>query len=219
MRRLADELPLPINAIALPDQDDPASFGPFGVGRISFGPFLQRALSSRAEETPGPLALVRSPTVRPAGLTIRPVRDDDERGPAGTGTKAGPPCLPVAWRHSSCLACSATAVIRVSRDSVDPPAVVFPSTSVATTPGVDGQRPSTSTSYLVPSVQTSEATGPPVTAAPPEPPTGRFGPAGSRPRTTPTTIYNPYATSTSPANRRTRLRRAHRPGLRDVSTP
>lgn len=50
LRRLADELPLPINAIALPDLDDPASFGPLGVGRISFGPFLQRALSARAEE-------------------------------------------------------------------------------------------------------------------------------------------------------------------------
>ena len=50
MRRLTSELPLPVNAIALPDQDDPASFGPLGVGRISFGPFLQRALSARAEE-------------------------------------------------------------------------------------------------------------------------------------------------------------------------
>jgi 2-methylisocitrate lyase-like PEP mutase family enzyme len=50
LRRLADELPLPINAIALPDSDDPASFGPLGVGRISFGPFLQRVLSARAEE-------------------------------------------------------------------------------------------------------------------------------------------------------------------------
>jgi 2-methylisocitrate lyase-like PEP mutase family enzyme len=50
LRRLATELPLPVNAIALPDQDDPASFGPLGVGRISFGPFLQRALSGQAEE-------------------------------------------------------------------------------------------------------------------------------------------------------------------------
>lgn len=50
MRRLTSELPLPINAIGLPDQDDPASFGPLGVARISFGPFLQRALSGRAEE-------------------------------------------------------------------------------------------------------------------------------------------------------------------------
>ncbi|MCV7028166.1 isocitrate lyase/PEP mutase family protein [Mycobacterium sherrisii] len=50
LRRLATELPLPINAIALPDQDDPASFGPLGVARISFGPFLQAALSSRATE-------------------------------------------------------------------------------------------------------------------------------------------------------------------------
>ncbi|AEV72082.1 PEP phosphonomutase-like enzyme [Mycolicibacterium rhodesiae NBB3] len=50
MRRLTSELPLPVNAIALPDQDDPASFGPLGVGRISFGPFLQRALSASASE-------------------------------------------------------------------------------------------------------------------------------------------------------------------------
>jgi 2-methylisocitrate lyase-like PEP mutase family enzyme len=50
LRRLAAELPLPINAIALPDRDDPASFGPLGVGRISFGPFLQSALAGRATE-------------------------------------------------------------------------------------------------------------------------------------------------------------------------
>ncbi|MGE2725298.1 isocitrate lyase/PEP mutase family protein [Mycolicibacterium pulveris] len=50
LRRLASELPLPINAIAVPDSDDPASFGPLGVGRISFGPFLQNALSGRATE-------------------------------------------------------------------------------------------------------------------------------------------------------------------------
>jgi 2-methylisocitrate lyase-like PEP mutase family enzyme len=50
LRRLTTELPLPVNAIALPDQDDPASFGPLGVGRISFGPFLQTALGVRAQE-------------------------------------------------------------------------------------------------------------------------------------------------------------------------
>jgi len=50
MRRLTSELPLPVNAIALPDQDDPASFAPLGVGRISFGPFLQRALSGHVTE-------------------------------------------------------------------------------------------------------------------------------------------------------------------------
>ncbi|HZE17324.1 MAG TPA: isocitrate lyase/phosphoenolpyruvate mutase family protein, partial [Mycobacterium sp.] len=50
LRRLTNELPLPVNAIALPDQDDPASFGPLGVGRISFGPFLQTALADRAKE-------------------------------------------------------------------------------------------------------------------------------------------------------------------------
>ena len=50
MRRLTSELPLPVNAIAFPDQSDPASFGPLGVGRISFGPFLQAALSGRTKE-------------------------------------------------------------------------------------------------------------------------------------------------------------------------
>lgn len=50
LRRLTSELPLPVNAIALPDQDDPASFGPLGVGRISFGPFWQGALSARSRE-------------------------------------------------------------------------------------------------------------------------------------------------------------------------
>ncbi len=50
LRRLTTELPLPVNAIALPDRDDPASFGPLGVGRISFGPFLQSALADRAKE-------------------------------------------------------------------------------------------------------------------------------------------------------------------------
>jgi 2-methylisocitrate lyase-like PEP mutase family enzyme len=50
LRRLTAELPLPVNAIALPDQDDPASFAPLGVARISFGPFLQAALAGRARE-------------------------------------------------------------------------------------------------------------------------------------------------------------------------
>ncbi len=50
LRRLATELLLPVNAIALPDRDDPSSFGPLGVARISFGPFLQSALAGRARE-------------------------------------------------------------------------------------------------------------------------------------------------------------------------
>lgn len=49
LRRLTAELELPVNAIALPDQDDPASFGPLGVARISFGPFLQAALTGHAK--------------------------------------------------------------------------------------------------------------------------------------------------------------------------
>lgn len=52
-RRLTSELPLPVNAIGIPDQDDPASFGPLGVARVSFGPFFQMALSNRATEILG----------------------------------------------------------------------------------------------------------------------------------------------------------------------
>ena len=48
--RLTSELPCRSTRSRMPDQDDPASFGPLGVGRISFGPFFQRALSGRAEE-------------------------------------------------------------------------------------------------------------------------------------------------------------------------
>lgn len=50
LRRLATGLLLPVNAIALLDRDDPSSFGPLGVARISFGPFLQYALAGRARE-------------------------------------------------------------------------------------------------------------------------------------------------------------------------
>ncbi|MCK0177223.1 isocitrate lyase/phosphoenolpyruvate mutase family protein [Mycolicibacterium sp. F2034L] len=53
LRRLTSELPLPVNAIGIPDQDDPESFGPLGVARISFGPFLQAALATRAKEILG----------------------------------------------------------------------------------------------------------------------------------------------------------------------
>jgi 2-methylisocitrate lyase-like PEP mutase family enzyme len=44
LKRLVDELPLPVNAIARPDQDNLAQLKEIGVGRISFGPFLQGLL-------------------------------------------------------------------------------------------------------------------------------------------------------------------------------
>ena len=50
MRRLTSELPLPVNAIAMPEAADPASYGPVGVARISFGPFWQFALAERSKE-------------------------------------------------------------------------------------------------------------------------------------------------------------------------
>src|SRR6202035_2541602 len=52
LRRLTSELPLPVNAIAVPDQSDPAWFGPLGVGRISFGPYWQAALTAPSREVP-----------------------------------------------------------------------------------------------------------------------------------------------------------------------
>lgn len=53
LRRLATELPLPVNAIAAPDRVDPASLGPLGVARVSFGPFFQWALAEHAKEMLG----------------------------------------------------------------------------------------------------------------------------------------------------------------------
>lgn len=52
-RRLTSELPLPVNAIGLPDQDDKAALAALGVGRVSFGPFFQKALGGKAEELLG----------------------------------------------------------------------------------------------------------------------------------------------------------------------
>ncbi|WP_067848134.1 isocitrate lyase/PEP mutase family protein [Nocardia lijiangensis] len=48
MRRLTSELPLPVNAIGLPDKSDRAELAAQGVARISFGPYLQFALATEA---------------------------------------------------------------------------------------------------------------------------------------------------------------------------
>jgi len=87
------------------------------------------------------------------------------------------------------------AVIRVSGGSSLLPGDAPPATSYATTSSSTGR--STTTSYTVPSVQTSEDTGAPVTGPPPEASTEDQ----SRPTetTTSTTIYNPYS-STTPTN-------------------
>jgi 2-methylisocitrate lyase-like PEP mutase family enzyme len=49
-RRLVEALPRPLNAIARPDVDRLDQLAALGVGRISFGPFLQRSLGDRARE-------------------------------------------------------------------------------------------------------------------------------------------------------------------------
>lgn len=85
------------------------------------------------------------------------------------------------------------AVMRVADNSVDPPNVVFPDTSVASTTSFT--TPSSTTSYTTPSAQTSEFTPPP--APPPAPPSDGGPVDQSDAPTAPTTIYNPYATPTS----------------------
>ncbi len=49
MRALTSRLPLPVNAIAVPDNPAKAELAEQGVARISFGPFLQAALAEEAE--------------------------------------------------------------------------------------------------------------------------------------------------------------------------
>lgn len=53
LRLLAAGLPKPVNALAAPDQDDPASFGQVGIARVSFGPLFQVALGKYAGELLG----------------------------------------------------------------------------------------------------------------------------------------------------------------------
>lgn len=50
LRKLAAGLPKPVNALAAPDSDDPASFGQLGIARVSFGPLLQVALAKYTGE-------------------------------------------------------------------------------------------------------------------------------------------------------------------------
>ena len=52
-RRLTSELPLPVNAIAVPALDALAHFAELGVGRISFGPLWQADLAERSKELLG----------------------------------------------------------------------------------------------------------------------------------------------------------------------
>ncbi|MFF2084777.1 isocitrate lyase/phosphoenolpyruvate mutase family protein [Nocardia sp. NPDC058176] len=48
LRRLTEELPLPVNAIGQPGTPAKEYFAELGVARISFGPFLQAALGAEA---------------------------------------------------------------------------------------------------------------------------------------------------------------------------
>ena len=53
-RRLSAELPLPVNALGRLGLDTRAGLATTGVGRISFGPSLQRALAGAARDALAP---------------------------------------------------------------------------------------------------------------------------------------------------------------------
>jgi 2-methylisocitrate lyase-like PEP mutase family enzyme len=59
-QRMVAELPLPLNALAYPGKDDVDRFRRLGVGRISFGPMLQRVAETL-------LAPVLQPWAQPGG--------------------------------------------------------------------------------------------------------------------------------------------------------
>ncbi len=54
LRRLCSELPLPVNAVTLPEQGDKGYFAEAGVARVSFGPFLQYALGTEVNRLLAP---------------------------------------------------------------------------------------------------------------------------------------------------------------------
>ncbi|MDS1115616.1 isocitrate lyase/phosphoenolpyruvate mutase family protein [Gordonia westfalica] len=53
-KRLTEELPLPVNAIGHPTQNNKAALAALGVGRVSFGPLFQMVLAERAAEVLAP---------------------------------------------------------------------------------------------------------------------------------------------------------------------
>ncbi|MGV0740578.1 isocitrate lyase/phosphoenolpyruvate mutase family protein [Mycobacterium syngnathidarum] len=53
LARLVSEVPLPVSVTVPPDTADLAELTAAGVGRITFGPFLQAVLSARAKEVLG----------------------------------------------------------------------------------------------------------------------------------------------------------------------
>jgi hypothetical protein len=94
------------------------------------------------------------------------------------------------------LALLAFAVIQTSHDATNPAPYVSPIGPSGATTTSSTIKTLTSSSYTVPSVQTSQDTGAPVTTSSDAPPP----PDGGSPYpevTTPTTIFNPYATTPS----------------------
>ena len=89
----------------------------------------------------------------------------------------------------------ALAVIRTSEGTADPAPYVSPVGSSGTPTSSTIKTLPTTSSYTVPSAQTSEDSGAPVTTSSKPPADGTDVPDAPPP---PTTIFNPYATTTQP---------------------
>lgn len=128
------------------------------------------------------------------GLTITPVRRDGGRpGQEPSWHDREPVALAAGVAALALLALLALAVIRMSDDTTNPAPYLAPVGSNGATTTSPTIKTLTSSSYTVPSVQTSQDTAAPVTTSSEAPP---GGPGGADTPTTPTTIFNPYATTT-----------------------
>jgi hypothetical protein len=117
---------------------------------------------------------------------------DDDRWPRASWHDSQPLVLAAGVAALLLVALLVYAVVRVSHDSLEPPGVMRPGTSVATTPGTELKTPS-STSYSVPRVTTSQESAPP----PPPPAESPDEDEPSESTEQETTTYNPYTTTTT----------------------
>jgi hypothetical protein len=122
----------------------------------------------------------------------------DDGGPAGEPSwhDREPVALAAGVAAFVLLALLALAVIRMSNDATEPAPYLGPvgsdGTTTTTSPTI---KPLTSSSYAVPSVQTSQDTGAPLTTSAVAPPDGPGSDVPDAPPP-PATIFNPYSTTT-----------------------
>lgn len=124
------------------------------------------------------------------------VREDLRPGDEPSWHDREPVALAAGVAAFGLLALLAFAVIQTSQDATNPAPYLGPvESNGATTSTSPSIKPLTSSSYDVPSVQTSQDTGAPSTTTSVAPPSDLPGGPPDTP-TTLTTIFNPYATTT-----------------------